>query len=498
VDDERTPPPPPSGDAAGTGTPPETPSTARRPAPRATTALVAALAGTGLALAAALVAPAVLAAAPEHAAPTTAREPEPPGTTDGPTPPSDDPTDWVQDTTELLRALPGVADVRMDGWSGAAAYVTLDTPLPSPEDAQRTADDAREILVASRGGAVWALHLEGTTPDGATLQVVDGTDPRGTASTPGGPGLLGDDPVAYAVRLLADDGVRAVALDPSSASATVAGTADLARVVDAVRGEGRGLSSVGTTGYGTSLSLGDGTTLPDDALVALVAQTASRPGVTTTSYAARRSELPGTPLLSVVVAGDPAGVARWLDGTTYDADPLGYQVHGTADDGSQAVRSGYVADAVPGLPADGTTCDPALLTLDATGFDAALGRRFLTVTARNDDDAPCVLAGAPALRFVASDGSEQAVLVEPDASVDQGPVTLAPGDVAQSVLSWRGGSTAGGPALVTSLLVAPTPGAPESVVPFADVPGAESGLDLLDGATATVTPWGPWVEPGAP
>lgn len=495
VDDERTPPPPTSGDAdAAGGRPPR--------GTRGAVAVVAGLVGVGLAVTATLVAPGLLRATATagDAAPTTT-SPEP---STGSGPQGQDPTRWVEDTTALLAALPGVADARMDAYSGASAEITLDTPLPAPEAAQRTADDAREILAASRGGAEWSLRLSGTTASGATLQVVDGTVARGTRGTDPAtgdpsPDLLGEDPVAYAVRLVAVDGVRGVALEPGSASVEVADAADLVPVAGVVRAEGRGLTAMGTSGYAVNLALEpDGTTVPDDVLLTLVAGTSARPGVDTVLYEARRPVLPGTPLLTAYGSGDTAPVARWLDEATYGADPLGYQVHGTAEDGGASVRSGYVGGSVPGVPADGTTCAVGLLTLDAAWFDAALGRRFLAVTARNDDDAPCVLAGSPVLRFVASDGSEQEVLVEPDGIAVGSPVTLAPGDLAQSTLSWRGGSTADGPALVTSLLVAPVAGAPESVVPFADVPGAEHGLDLLDGATATVTPWAAWVPPGEP
>ncbi|WP_454044701.1 DUF4232 domain-containing protein [Cellulosimicrobium sp. Marseille-Q8652] len=469
---------------------------------RGTVAVVAGLLGVGLAVTAAVVAPGLVRAAATADGASSAATSTPPST--GSAPDEQDPTRWVEDTTALLAALPGVADVRMDGYSGAAAEITLDTPLPSPTVAQRTADGARDILAASRGGDEWSLRLVATTPTGATLRFVDGTGARGDRGTDPAtgdplPDLLADDPVAYGVRLVAVDGVRAVALEPGNASVEVADASDLAPVAGAVRAEGRGLTAMGTSGYRVNLALGpDVSTVPDDALLALVAGAADRPGVDTVLYEARRPVLPGTPLLSVVAAGDPAPVARWLDGATHDASPLGYQVHGTAADGTAAVRSGYVGGDVPGLTADGTTCDADLVTLDAAWFDAALGRRFLAVTARNDDDAPCVLAGSPALRFVASDGSEQEVLVEPDAIAVGSPVTLAPGDLAQSTLSWRGGPTADGPALVTSLLVAPVPGTPESVVPLADVPGAETGLDLLDGATATVTPWAAWVPPGEP
>src|SRR5690606_31455246 len=127
-------------------------------------------------------------------------------------------------------------------------------------------------------------------------------------------------------------------------------------------------------------------------------------------------------------------------------------------------------------------------TIAAAGVDAAAGRRFLTLTARNDGATPCALAGSPGVRFVADVGTETDVLLEPDDAAAS-PVVLEPGAAASALLSWRGGSTAGGPALVVTLLVAPHPGDPETVVPLTGVPGVGDGLDLLGGGTATVGAW---------
>ncbi|MGO3482708.1 MAG: hypothetical protein ACTINV_01345, partial [Cellulosimicrobium funkei] len=66
-----------------------------------------------------------------------------------------------------------------------------------------------------------------------------------------------------------------------------------------------------------------------------------------------------------------------------------------------------------------------------------------------------------------------------------------PGATAWAALSWRGGSTADHPPLVTTLLVAPHPGHPQSVVGLAGIPGVGDGLDLLGGGTATIGSWTP-------
>ncbi|MFF2269574.1 DUF4232 domain-containing protein [Cellulosimicrobium cellulans] len=487
MDDERTVP-----TADGTDGP--RPASTRR-VPRSTVAVVASVAGAGLAVVAALLAPAVLDAA--GAVGPAALPSSPP---DGSTPTSPgpgDPEHEVEDMTALLLALPGVQDVQVNGSAGASsAEITLVTPLPPPEAAQRTAEDASAIVAAVPGGGAWSLRVEGTGASGGTLAVAVGpgmgTD-RGVDPATGKPRpeLLGTDAVADAVRLVAHGPVRRVFLSPGSASVDVRSPDDLVPVAGLVRAEGRGLTSLGVDGSGVGAYDGDGLTVPDDALLTLLADVAAEPGVTQVVHDAVRDTFPQDPLLTVITSGEAAVVARVLDGAAYSGPVLAYQVHGSTDGGASATRSGFVAGVAPTAAArPAGACAPADLALGALGFDAAAGRRFLTLTARNDGTAECVLAGAPAVRFVADDGSETDVLLEPD---DDGlaPLTLAPGATAWAALSWRGGSTADDPPLVTTLLVAPHPGDPESVVGLAGIPGVGDGLDLLGGGTATIGSWAP-------
>ncbi|WP_426309639.1 DUF4232 domain-containing protein [Cellulosimicrobium sp. E-16] len=486
MDDERTEP-----TADGTDGP--RPASARR-VPRSTVAAVASVAGVGLAVVAALLAPTILDSA--VADPTVPRSSPPDGST-APSPGPGDPEHGAEDTTALLLALPGVEDVQVNGSAGASsAEITLVTPLPSPEDAQRTAEDASAIVAAVPGGGAWSLRVEGTGASGGTLAVAVGpgmgTD-RGVDPATGEPRpeLLGTDAVADAVRLVAHGPVRRVFLSPGSASVDVRSPDDLVPVAGLVRAEGRGLTSLGVDGSGVGAYDGDGLTVPDDALLTLLADVAAEPGVTQVVHDGVRDTFPQDPLLTVITSGDAAVVARVLDGAAYPGPVLAYQVHGSTDGGASATRSGFVAGVAPTSGArPAGACAPADLALGALGFDAAAGRRFLTLTARNDGTAECVLAGAPAVRFVADDGSETDVLLEPD---DDGlaPITLAPGATAWAALSWRGGSTADDPPLVTTLLVAPHTGDPESVVGLAGIPGVGDGLDLLGGGTATIGSWAP-------
>lgn len=498
MDHERTAAPPPDG-------------TGPRPGRRGTAlTILAAVAGAGIAVTAAVLAPSVLADAAGSVAGTEAG----PGTTtpapgrEAPTAvPDQDAQDaqdaWATDVQAGLRSLPGVADAEVDARTGVAR-ITLDTPLPSPDEAQGAMDDARAALAASPRADVWSLTVAGSTTGGAQLQVVDGAAERrsrGTDPATGAtlPDLLGDDPAADAVRILGDGAVRAVSLFPDHASAEVRTPADLVPVAGLVRGEGRGLSSLVVTGYGTGSFGGDGSTVPDDALLALLADAAARPGVTQVAHEARRDGYPGTPLLTVMTSGPPEQEARWLTSVAWSATPLPFQVHGVATDGyTGSTGSGHVGGVRPdAVPAPADACATSDLVLAADGFDAAAGRRFLRLTAHNHGAGPCTLVGTPALRFLADDGGESDVLVEPDPVAPAAtPVTLAPGEGAQTVLSWRGGPTADDPPRVVAVLVTPVPGGGEGAVTLGEVPGAESGLDLLDGATAVLAPWSPWVALG--
>lgn len=478
VDDERTVP-----TADGTHGP--RPASARR-VPRGAVAVVASVAGVGLAVVASLLAAAVLDTAVTDG--PAALPSSPPDGSTATSPRAGDPEQGTEDMIALLLALPGVEDVQTNGRVGTSAEITLVTPLPDPEVAQRTARDASAIVAAVPGGGAWSLRVEGTGPGGGTLAVEHGP---GAATGEPRPDLLGADAVADAVRLVAHDSVRRVYLAPGAASVDVRSADDLVPVAGLVRAEGRGLTSLGVDGSGVGTYDGDGLTVPDDALLTLLADVAAEPGVTQVVHDAVRDTFPQDPLLTVVTSGDAAVVARVLDSAAYPGPVLAYQVHGATDGGASATRSGFVAGVAPtaGTHPAGA-CAPGDLALGALGFDAAAGRRFLTLSARNDGGAECVLAGAPAIRFVADDGSETDVLVEPD-DVGLAPLTLAPGATAWAALSWRGGSTADDPPLVTTLLVAPHPGDPESVVGLAGIPGVGDGLDLLGGGTATIGSWAP-------
>ncbi len=120
------------------------------------------------------------------------------------------------------------------GTAGESARVTLVSPLPTPEEAQRTADDASAVVAAVPGGGPWSLRVEGTGAGGGTIAVAHGpgadTD-RGVDPATGEPHpeLLGTDAVADAVRLVAHDPVRHVFLSPGLRRSTSARPATSSR-----------------------------------------------------------------------------------------------------------------------------------------------------------------------------------------------------------------------------------------------------------------------------
>ncbi len=62
-----------------------------------------------------------------------------------------------------------------------------------------------------------------------------------------------------------------------------------------MRAEGRGLTSLGVEGSGVGTYDGDGLTVPDDALLTLLAGVAAEPGVTQVVHDAVRDTFPQDP-----------------------------------------------------------------------------------------------------------------------------------------------------------------------------------------------------------
>src|SRR5690606_32231254 len=149
--------------------------------------------------------------------------------------------------------------------------------------------------------AVAALaRAEGTRPGGGSLVVEHGPGAASGGVDPatGAPhaDLLGADAVADAVRLVAHDAVRRVHLAPGIAAVEARATEDLVAVAALARAEDRGLTSLVVEGYRVGLFDGDGRSVPDDALLALVTGAAALPSVTQVAYETVRSTVPADPL----------------------------------------------------------------------------------------------------------------------------------------------------------------------------------------------------------
>ncbi|OCI30351.1 hypothetical protein OERS_29170 [Oerskovia enterophila] len=367
--------------------------------------------------------------------------------------------------------------------------VTIDLEsFRTPEDTQATVDAVYGILAGS--------GLSGPP----TVTVVD-TLP-GTKATltlePAGPG----DPAVHDAVAFLDAGATSVHLTADNAAVSGRDPAALPGLAEVAGTLARPLNSLSTDGYGAMYTSSVDPVPPPLPAVQLLAEAGSRDETTQTVYEVRSPTGNPVPLLTVYVDGPPAPVADWLRASG-QADLLGSAIAFTVY-GSQTSESGFVSDRelvstdpandeadAAAAAADGVPpCTGQDLRAGVTGFDAAAGSRFLTVTAENVTDAPCALDGRPGLSFLRASGTVPDVLSEPEIP-GQSPVRIVvpPGGVATSQLRWGAMSTANDPDQTTSVLVTTVPGADEARLRVADVPGAESGVDILEGARIVVGDW---------
>ncbi|MFJ4107096.1 DUF4232 domain-containing protein [Oerskovia enterophila] len=367
--------------------------------------------------------------------------------------------------------------------------VTIDLEnFRTPEDTQATVDAVYGVLAGS--------GLSGPP----TVTVVD-TLP-GTKATltlePTGPG----DPVVHDAVAFLDAGATSVHLTADNAAVSGRDPAALPGLAEVAGTLARPLNSLSTDGYGVLYTAGVDPVPPPLPAVQLLAEAGSRGESNQAVYEVRSPTGNPVPLLTVYVDGPPAPVADWLRASG-QADLLGSAIAFTVY-GSETSESGFVSDRelvstdpandeadAAAAAADGVPpCTGQDLRAGVTGFDAAAGSRFLTVTAENVTDAPCALDGRPGLSFLRASGTVPDVLSEPEIP-GQSPVRIVvpPGGVATSQLRWGAMSTANDPDQTTSVLVTTVPGADEARLRVTDVPGAESGVDILEGARVVVGDW---------
>lgn len=133
--------------------------------------------------------------------------------------------------------------------------------------------------------------------------------------------------------------------------------------------------------------------------------------------------------------------------------------------------------------------------------DAALGSRYMAISAKNISTAPCAVEGYPQVRFRNSQGqAQQDVRLVPMASIQSQRVVIPAGESILSALKWKAMSTANDPDATTSLGIAAAAGF-ESAELVPEVQGAATSLDILDGGEVAQSPWlqalDGWPAPGA-
>lgn len=392
----------------------------------------------------------------------------------------------------------------LDGVESATVVVhdeyVADLPVPAPavtvdleshrtpEQAQATVDAAHVLLLAAR--------LPGT-PEMTVVDTVPGAGGSLTVAHSG----AGDLAVRDAVALL-DAGAASVVLRVDYASVEGRDVALLPALAETVRALGRALNSLSATGSATLLYSPAERLVPSVPAVALLAAAKARPETVQVVYEIRSPQGTPVPLLTVMVEGSPTPTADWLRGYSQGealGTPVAFSVHGdeTSESGFVAGRDTVLSDPAgdqadtAAAAADGVApCIGADLRPAITGFDAALGARYLTVTAENVSGRACALDGRPGLSFLRASGTAPNVLLQPDRH-DQNPtrIVVQPGATATSLLNWRAMSTANDTDVTTTVVVTTVPGAPPAHLPTATVDGISSGADILEGATVTVAPW---------
>jgi hypothetical protein len=136
-------------------------------------------------------------------------------------------------------------------------------------------------------------------------------------------------------------------------------------------------------------------------------------------------------------------------------------------------------------------CAPEHLTWSATGWDAAMGTRAVSVVARSHADRPCYVEGFPGIAL-AQGGRDLRLTTEPGSPSSPGVpearrVGLAPGGAASFPLIWKGYGAAADGETPQELRVTLAGGEP-SGVPLGTSPAP---FDLVDGGTIRVGPWRP-------
>ncbi len=386
-----------------------------------------------------------------------------------------------------VTSVPHVAEVGSPGPTAAGTRdawteLSVRTDAASAAELASTAADVAALLPdhGRTTAQVWQLDVPGV-PDLA-VEVAGGD-----ADVP--------DRLAALTDLASVPDVTGVQLLPDSVSVTTSAVTSLPALAEAVLPLRAGSVMLGTADQRVTSYVGPG--LLDARVAGLVARIDAWPGVTSQFVG---DEGTGEAWIRVQVQGDDTveGLADALGRKAWPQDAGVVHVVVSSSFRERGVVVGRPEPTVPGdgtgdgdtAPADGVPpCAGTDLALRVTGFDAALGRRYLTVVAQNGSDAPCALEGRPGITFVRASGTPVPDVETGTPTGTPAPqrVVLQPGSAARSDLTWRGMSTALDPDVTVELRVVPQPGTEGTAGTPLPVDGP--GLDILAGAAVEIGAW---------
>lgn len=388
-----------------------------------------------------------------------------------------------------LAALPGVEEAA-PGWVDAPPAAGPDTRtvafdvqtgVATAADVTGTASAALDVLVdADVPGSVRVWQQTRTGMPGVAVTIGTG-DPA-------------DALLAATAQLLALPGLTDVAVAADTVSLTLADPTALPAVAEATARLATGTLLVGTADQRLSSLVPPG--VLDGALATTLAELLARPEVTSV-FLGTAGGADQALQVEVGSGSAQAAVAQLLASRPPGATPVSFSVATAFGEVTGTVGAPLAAGALDVPPAAATwpadpaapPCTGAELEVRVHGGDAALGRRFLLLAARNTGPRPCAVEGTPAVEFWRTSGTPA-----PDVETGTRPGTPAPGRLVVPVggavyaeLQWAAMSTAQDPDVTVALGVRAVRGADAVRL---EVPAEAGGpLDVLAGAAVAVGPW---------
>ncbi|GAB4086261.1 hypothetical protein GCM10028784_28910 [Myceligenerans cantabricum] len=361
-----------------------------------------------------------------------------------------------------LAALAGVRSVEVLGDRTSAEFrVRLTDPAPHPDTALATYRSARATLRAGTPAAALLLVVTAGAATGPGFSVTD--DPLSYADDPPGPDAVGD-----AAALLATPGVRRVSITATHTDVDVVSPRHLTDVAAVARGLKRGVSRLTVSGSGTGFTGPDALTVPDDALLALVAEAADLPGVSSAHLDAGaepatavlgallgetgantigvpeittdETRSGGGPVLTVEATDDDA--VAWLEHTDHAelaGHPVAYRITSGGSD-----RTGWVSGRDPAsfpvpTAAEAGECTGRDLRVGLNDLGDRNGRGYAELLATNIAWTPCAMTATPGLETRTADRSTPPIQVETDPSTSRNASVLRPGEQVTLPVSWPTG-----------------------------------------------------------